>query len=52
MVRYAATSIGVLEKTQAEIAGRMRSIGGMSVLLPRIIADRIGEKFPPVEAGP
>ncbi len=35
-----------------EIAGRMRSIGGMSVLLPRIIADRIGEKFPPVEAGP
>ncbi len=35
-----------------EIAGRMRSVGKMTVLLPRIIADRIGKNFPPAEAEP
>jgi len=35
-----------------EIAGRMRSQGKMMVLLPRIIADRIGENFPTIEVAP
>jgi membrane-bound lytic murein transglycosylase A len=35
-----------------EIAGRMRSTGKMAVLLPRIIAERLGQTFPPAEPRP
>jgi membrane-bound lytic murein transglycosylase A len=35
-----------------EIAGRMRSTGRMAVLLPRVIAERIGNNYPTADTQP